>query len=171
MSKRRIDRHRNFLVLFTTLFSSLSVTFLVLKYVFHWHYPIATLYRMFAYHNQYPFQYLAIVSVVFGIIGSCWIDRYGRTKSILRWQAIAIVMLLTIVISSPLGGMLWQIHDMQHGFMPEHHLCKIFQGISWGLEYGWLIALLSIPMNLVGFTVGYLTLDWLEKYSSIRNRY
>ncbi|PSB55665.1 hypothetical protein [Chamaesiphon polymorphus] len=170
MSKRRIDRSLNFVVLFASLFSSLSVTFLVLKYVFNWHYPIATLYRMFAYHNQYPFQYIAIVSVVFGIVGSHWVDRYDRTKGILRWQEIAIVMLLTIVISSPFGGMLWQIHDMQHGFMPQNYLGKIFQGISWGLAYGWLIALLSIPMNLVGLTVGYFSLDRLEKHSSIRNR-
>jgi peptidoglycan biosynthesis protein MviN/MurJ (putative lipid II flippase) len=78
-------------------------------------------------------------------------------------------MLLTIVISSPFGGMLWQIHDMQHGFIPDNYLGKICQGISWGLAYGWLIVLLSIPMNLIGFTVGYIMLPLLAKHSRIRN--
>jgi hypothetical protein len=169
MNKLRIDRARNFLVLFASLFSSLSATFLVLRYVFNWNYPIATLYRMFAYHNQHPFQYIAIVSVVFGIVGSYWIDRYCHTKGTVRWWTMTVAMLLTIVISSAFGGMLWQIHDMQYGFIPDNYLGKIFQGISWGLECGWLIALLSIPMNLVGFLVGYLTLDRLEKHSRIRN--
>jgi MFS family permease len=124
---------------------------------------------MFAHHNQHPFQYIAIVSVVFGIVGSRWIERYGRTTSMQRWRTIAMAMLLTIFISSPFGGLLWQIHDIQHGSMPEHYLGKIFQGISWGLEYGWLIALLSIPMNLIGFTVGYILLPLLAKSSMTRN--
>ncbi|AFY93353.1 hypothetical protein [Chamaesiphon minutus] len=169
MSKLRIERAINFLVLFTTLFSSLSAAFLVLKYIFNWHYPIATLYRMFAYHNQHPFQYIAIVSVAFGIVGLGWIDRYGSTTSIQQWREVAMVMLLTIVISSPFGGVLWQIHDMQHGFIPENYLGKILQGMSWGLQYGWLIVLLSTPMNLIGFTVGYIVLARLAKRSRTRN--
>jgi hypothetical protein len=163
MSKARTARSRNFFLLFTSLFISLSGTFLVLKYVCHWHYPIATLYRMFAYHNQYPFPYIAIVAVVFGMVGSRWIDRYGHTKGNFRWWTMTLAMLVTIVISSPLGGILWQIHDMQHGFIPENYQHKLAQGIAWGLELGLPIAVLSVPMNLVGLTIGYLVLNRLAK--------
>jgi hypothetical protein len=163
MSKPRTARFRNFLLLFTSLFGSLAATFLVLKYVCHWNYPIATLYRMFAYHNQYPFQYFAIVTVVFGIVGSHWIELYGRTKGIVRWWTMTVAMVLTIVISSPFGGMLWQIHDMQHGFIPDNYQTKLVQGIIWGLGLGLPIAVLSVPMNLVGFTVGYIGLNRLAK--------
>jgi hypothetical protein len=163
MSKPRTARFRNFLLLFTSLFGSLAATFLVLKYVCHWNYPIATLYRMFAYHNQYPFQYFAIVAVVFGIVGSYWIDLYGHTKGYLRWWTMTLAMLLTIVIATPFGGMLWQIHDMQHGFIPENYQHKLMQGITWGLELGWVIAVLSVPMNLVGLTIGYIVLNRLAK--------
>jgi hypothetical protein len=170
MSKVRTDRFRNFLWLFTSVFSSLAATFLVLKYVYHWNYPIATLYRMFAYHNQYPFQYIAIVAVMFGMVGSHWIDLYGRTKGTVRWWTMTLAMLLTIVISSPFGGMLWQIHDMQHGFIPDSYQTKLVQGIIWGLGLGLPIAVLSVPMNLVGFTVGYIVLNRLAKLAKHPHR-
>lgn len=165
MSKIITDRYRNSLLLFAILFCTLSGTFFALRYLFRWEFPISTLYRMFGYHNQHPLEYIAIVSVVFGLVGSRWIDFYGSAKKRVRWWTMTVAMLLTIVISSPFCGMLWQIHDMQAGFIPDNYLGKIWQGVSWGLEYGWLIALLSIPMNLVGFTIGYMTLNWLAQMS------
>ena len=78
---------------------------------------------------------------------------------------MTVAMLLTIVISSPFGGMLWHIHDMQHGFVPDNYLDKISSGIIQGLQVGWLIGLLSMPINLVGFITGYLSLLYLSKLS------
>jgi cytochrome c oxidase subunit IV len=169
MSKIRNYQSRNFLVLFALLFGSLSGTIIIIHSVFKLDRPFAALYRMYEYHNEHPFQYIAIVSVVFGIVGACWIDRYGNTTGYLRWWTMTVAMLLTIVIASPFGGMLWQIHDMGHGFVPENYLGKVFSGISQGLQCGWLIGLLSMPMNLVGFATGYLSLPWLAKLSRNHN--
>jgi H+/Cl- antiporter ClcA len=113
-------------VLLTILFGSLSVTIAILRSVFNWDRPFAALYRMYEYHNEHPLQYIAIVSVVFGIVGSRWIDRYHQTTNFFRWWTMTVAILLTIVISSPLGGILWQIHDMQHGFIPENYPGKLY---------------------------------------------
>jgi hypothetical protein len=165
MSKTRKYHSRNFLVLSIFLFGSLAGTTTVLRSVFKLDRPFTTLYRMYGYHNEHPFQYIAIVSVVFGIVGTCWIDRYSNNTGYLRWWTMTVAMLLTIVISSPFGGMLWHIHDMQHGFVPDNYLDKISSGIIQGLQVGWLIGLLSMPINLVGFITGYLSLLYLSKLS------
>jgi hypothetical protein len=169
MSKISTYRSRNFLVLVVLLFGSLSGTAIIIGSVFKWYQPFGALYRMFEYHNEHPLQYIAIVSVVFGIVGANWVDRYGHTTGYWRWLTMTITMLLAIIIASPFGGMLWHIHDMQHGFVPENYLSKVLGGIIEGLEFGWLIALLSIPINLVGFAIGYLSLDRLSKSTPKRH--
>jgi H+/Cl- antiporter ClcA len=170
MSKIINYHSRNFLVLLTILFGSLSVTIAILRSVFNWDRPFAALYRMYEYHNEHPLQYIAIVSVVFGIVGSRWIDRYHQTTNFFRWWTMTVAILLTIVISSPLGGILWQIHDMQHGFIPENYPGKLYQGAIWGPQLGLPIFLLSVPMNVIGLTIGYLSLNWLAKLANNRNR-
>ncbi len=170
MSKIRNYHSQNLLVLFTILFGSLSGTIAILRSVFNWDRPFAGLYRMFEYHNEHPLQYIAIVSVVFGIAGSCWIDLYRQTTNFFRWWTMTVAILLTIVISSPLGGILWQIHDMQHGFIPENYPGKLYQGAIWGLTLGLPLFLLSVPMNVIGLTIGYLSLNWLAKLANNRNR-
>jgi hypothetical protein len=165
MSKFTNYRFRNSPILFALSFGSLSISFTIIRYGLRWD-PIASLYRMFNYHNQHSFQYIAIISGVFAIVGGYWIDYYGRVTGYKRWLTMTITMLMSVLISSPIGGMLWQIHDVQHGFMPNDYPGKIYQGIIWGFECGWLIVLLSVPMNLVGLTVGYATLDRLAKLSN-----
>jgi hypothetical protein len=169
MSKIRNYYSRNFLLLFALLFGSLSGTMILLRSVFRVDRPFAALYRMYEYHNEHPFQYIAIVAIGFGIVGTCWIDGYSKTTGYLRWWTMTVAMLLTIVIASPFGGMLWHIHDMQHGFVPDNYLGKVLSGIGEGLVCGWLIALLSTPMNLVGFATGYLSLSLLAKLSKRHN--
>jgi hypothetical protein len=165
MSKFVSYQLQNFLRLFAISFGSLSVTFAILYYGLKWSYPIAALYRMFAYQNQHPFQYIAIISGVFALVGIYWINYCGKLRGYLRWLTMTVAMLMSVIISSPFGGILWQIHDSKHGFMPDNYLGKIYEGIRWGFECGWLIVLLSVPMNLVGLTVGYATLHRLAKSS------
>ncbi len=163
MNKFISYRLRNFLLLFAISFGSLSGTFSILYYGLKWKYPIATLYRMFAYHIEHSFQYIAIISAVFGIVGNYWNDYYGRATGYQRWLTMTVAMLITVTITSPLGGMLWEIHDMQHGFVPENYQSKVFGGMVLGFKLGWLIVLLSVPLNLVGLMVGYASLHWLSK--------
>jgi hypothetical protein len=81
----------------------------------------------------------------------------------LRWLTMTGAMLIVVIITSPLAGMLWEIHDMQHGFVPENYLGKLFGGMGSGLQIGWLIVLGSVPLNLVGLMTGYASLHALAK--------
>lgn len=84
---------------------------------------------------------------------------------------MSIALFCTILLSSPLGGVLWQIHDMHNGFIPNNDEIwrKINKGIAWGFMYSWLIVLLSIPLNLIGLVVGYASLNKLSKHTRNRN--
>jgi H+/Cl- antiporter ClcA len=157
-------------ILSAAAFISLSISYSILANGFHQTYPIATLYRMHNYHNGQPLQYIAIIAVVFGAFGALWIKYFGQSRGRRKWLTMTMVIVLTIVGSSPIGGILWHIHDMQHGFIPAGAKIwgKLIDGIIGGLLIGWIIVLLSIPLNLIGVVSGYSLLHSLSKSS--RNR-
>jgi len=61
------------------------------------------------------------------------------------------MIVLTILMSSPFGGMLWVFHDMKAGYFPENWMSKMInEGFIMGLEAGWAVILLSVPYNIFG---------------------
>lgn len=109
-------------------------------------------YRMFLYHWEHPLPYIVIPCFFYGILAAWLTGRFAKVKSIkgqMGWTAL--IVGLTLLLSSPFGGMLWHYHDMQAGYFPDHWLwIFLSKGISWELTMGWLIVLLSFPYNLLG---------------------
>jgi hypothetical protein len=157
----------NFSILSTAAFSSLAVGYGILAHGFHQVYPIATLYRMHNYHNAQPLQYVAIIAVVFGVCGALWIKYFGQSRGQRKWLTMTMVIILTVIGSSPIGGILWHIHDMQQGFIPTgaKFWYKLIEGVTGGFLIGWIIVLLSLPLNAIGVVSGYSLLHWLSKLS------
>ena len=125
-------------------------------------------FRMFMYHEVHPFQYIGIVAIVFGIIGSVWAQYFGATKGWRRWLSILLCIMLTIFASSIPGGILWKIHDMQAGYFTEG--ARFWRDLWWGakegLLLGWFVMLISIPYNLIGVLIGGLLLHKLPRVTS-----
>ena len=117
----------------------------------------AGLYRMFMYHSAHPFQYLAVVAIVYSFFASVWATRYSDSTAWRRWLQITIVLLISLIVSSVLGGVLWKFHDMQAGHFPESpQIWRDFRwGASTGLLLGPLIVLLSFPLNTITIIAGY----------------
>ena len=81
-----------------------------------------------------------------------------------RFLEILSVILVSLVLACPLGGMLWHFHDMQAGFIPSFWQRKLLRGFSEGLQLGpWLI-LLSIPFNIISLIVGYFATDRVNAF-------
>lgn len=119
--------------------------------------PIGYLFRMFMYPDQHPFQYLAVVALPFAFLTAVWTiipSKYFRAN---HWQQIVAVILLSLIVSSILGGLLWTFHDMQAGYFPSYDTMveHFLQGAWWGLTLGPLIVTLSIPMNFFAFVIAY----------------
>ncbi|WP_046759048.1 hypothetical protein [Kordia jejudonensis] len=130
------------------------------------HRVFGTLYRMFLYHFAFPLQYIVIPCFFYGIFATLLTKSFRKATTVKRiWLTIAIC-LLTIIVSSPFGGMLWNFHDMQAGFFPENWVSVMIQkGFSWGMEIGWFIILLSIPYNIIcGIGCYYLTKKGVKLY-------
>lgn len=120
------------------------------------HHVFGALYRMFLYHWQYPMQYIAIPCFFYGIIATLLAYKFQKSKTIGRIVLTTFIIVLTILISSPFGGMLWHYHDMKAGFFPENWFSKIItKGFKEGLEVGWFVILLSIPYNIGGSIICY----------------
>ncbi len=134
------------------------------------HYVFGTLYRMFLYHWEHPIQYISIICFSFGIIATIFTLK---TKAQHQWKHTLVIALLTIIISSPIGGILWHLHDMQAGFFPNFWIEKLQGGISEGLLLGWLIILLSFPYNIIGIIASHYIIKYrlrlLEKQLKVTN--
>ena len=152
-------------------FSLASFVYAVLKATLYGEqgHVFGALYRMFDYHNQYPYQYILVVAVVYGIIATLWACFWGSTQTgRTRGLCILSVLGLTVLCSSVPGGMLWSFHDMQAGYFPEGS--QFWYTLSWGASHGfglgWLVFLLSFPYNILCTFAGY----WMTGYVERRTR-
>jgi hypothetical protein len=126
--------------------------------------PFAGLYRMFMYHKQHPFQYIAVIAVCYALVASIWAWTVGsKQKGLIRWITIATLIPATILLASFPGGVLWSWHDMQAGFVPAFWFRKLMRGGVWGVETGWLVVGLSFPYNICGTVAGVLVTDIVER--------
>jgi hypothetical protein len=148
---------RLFTFLFGWSFTLGSAGYFLLRMVMPQGWVFGALYRMFVYHWAHPLQYIGLVSLCYSVVATVAIllpaDPVGRWPRL----AIPLIIVLSIVLASPAGGVLWVIHDMQAGYFPEGS--RFWEAIQWGavegMTTGWLVILLSIPFNILGVFVGY----------------
>jgi len=133
----------------------------------------ASLSRMVPYHNKHPYQYIAVVSIIYSIIAFLNVLFFKKPS----WKKIIFVYLgivfSSIFIASISGGILWKIHDMQAGFFPSgiKFARDILWGASRGLRFGWLIFTLSVPYNIICLITGYfITAHSFNLYYSKENK-
>lgn len=170
MKKRAIFLFATYAV---ACFSFLSAIYLFLKAIALAVYGepkavFGSLFRMYRYHEQHPYQYILLIALIYGCLATAWAYYKGRVqKGWERAASIVSVMLLTVLLSSAPGGMLWVLHDVQAGFFPGMRL--FWRALRWGaiagLQLGWLIFLLSIPYNIICLACGYWLTNYIEKRS------
>lgn len=115
------------------------------------HKVFGALYRMFLYHREFPLQYIAIPCLFYGIIATLLSGKFSNKNIQGQILLTIIIIVSSILLSSPFGGALWHYHDMKAGYFPPNWISKmISEGFTWGLELGWLIIGLSIPYNIIG---------------------
>lgn len=120
------------------------------------HHVFGAPYRMFLYHEAHPLPYIALCCAWFGPLAAAATTAFGRRTGGGRAGVVALLVLATLLLSAPLGGMLWQWHDMQAGYFPPNWLGHlVLRGSRDGLALGWLIVLLSVPYNVLGVGVCY----------------
>lgn len=147
----RVDQLKRLIFFWVTSFATATIGFYLLWFVMPGHYVFGTWFRMFTYHYQHPIQYIIIPCFFFGFIAKLFADKFYKQKTTKQILTTLIIATLTIIISLPFGGMLWNFHDMQAGYFPSDWTSKMIrQGIGMGLSAGWLIVVLSFPYNLLG---------------------
>ncbi len=122
-------------------------------------------FRMFEYHYQHPYQYIAIVAVAYGLTAAAWARFLGHLTGVKRMVSIVAVMLGALILASVPGGLLWGIHDVQAGFVPPSPVLR--RNLMWaattGLTFSWVIIGLSIPYNILGCVTGYAVTHFGQK--------
>lgn len=142
---------------------SAIIGYYLLWYIMPEHYVFGIWFRMFLYHYEHPIQYILIPCFFFGILATIFLEKFSRQILLKQLQILILISSITILISSPFGGILWNYHDMQAGYFPVNWFEKMVKnGIEMGLFMGWLIVALSIPYNLLGL----LTCFYIMKFGS-----
>ncbi|RYD49966.1 MAG: hypothetical protein EOP83_24560 [Verrucomicrobiaceae bacterium] len=119
---------------------------------------IGMMYEIFKYHWSHPFHQIGLVSLCYALIATPVI--LSPEDPVRRWpkSSTLIIVILSLVIASPLGGVLWVLHDMRAGHVPEGQ--AFWDHIEWGARYAvsfsWLAILISFPYNLFGLVLGHL---------------
>ncbi|WP_430409020.1 hypothetical protein [Kordia sp.] len=147
-----------------------SILYYILWLLVPYHHVFGALYRMFLYHHAFPLQYIMIPCFFYGILATLLTNSFRNKNTIRRIFLTIIICVLTTLLSSPFGGMLWHFHDMQAGYFPENWMSILIEkGFLWGIEIGWFIILLSIPYNII-CAVGcyFLTKKGVELYSETK---
>lgn len=125
--------------------------------------------RMYTYHYTHPYVYI-LIPVFFYSLFVLFFYKKLITHS--KWSKVFLllgIMLATVVISSPFGGLLWVYYDIQSGFVPETTV--LIHNLTWGavegLKLGWIIVGISIPYNILGIVIGiFVTQFMIDKYLS-----
>ena len=127
--------------------------------------PVGYLFRMFMYPDQHPLQYVTVVAGPFAFLTALWTMTVSTLIRSHRWLQIIGVILLSLIVSSVLGGLLWTFHDMQAGYFPAYDsmIDHFQQGAWWGLTLGPIIVGLSVPMNILAFILAYCIASFTER--------
>ncbi|MCL1971513.1 MAG: hypothetical protein FWG57_00800 [Endomicrobia bacterium] len=127
--------------------------------------PFADFYRMYAYHSAYYWQFIFIMCFVFSILAVLFSKKF-KTLSLKKQILLTLlIIVLTIIISSPIGGMLWHLHDMLAGHFPKKWLWKLIRyGFREGVQMGWLIILFSAPYNLIGAVISFFVMKTVADF-------
>jgi H+/Cl- antiporter ClcA len=146
-----------FLFMFTAAFVLGVLAYWLLRAAMPDGVVFASLPRMIGYHWQHPYQYIAVVAVVYALIGTLCAYRWPHIQGRRRRWAIVGIMVLGIVAASAPAGALWKIHDMQAGHFTSGPRFRedLVWGVKSGLELGWLVVALSVPYNIICLAGGY----------------
>jgi hypothetical protein len=112
--------------------------------------------RMAAYHYDHPVAYILIPCFFYSVLASLVADYFRKAKILKRILLTILIVLMTVLLSCPFGGMLWNFHDMQAGYFPNNWMNVLFvKAPVMGLEWGFLIIASAIPYNLIGTVICY----------------
>ncbi len=154
MTRQTITTFKRLIYFWITSFLIATICYYLLWLIMPRHYVFGTWFRMFLYHYQHPIQYILIPCFFYGIIATLYSDKFYTQSSKRQILTTIFIVILTTLISSPFGGILWFYHDMQAGYFPTNWIDRMTSnGISMGLSIGWLIIVLSIPYNILGLVV------------------
>lgn len=109
------------------------------------------LYRMFMYHEAHGLQYIALFCAVHALMVTAALRCAPKAALARPWLLSVATLLASSALASVLGGVLWKIHDMHHGYFPPAP--RLWHDLWWGAEtglyLGWQVLAMSQPFGLI----------------------
>lgn len=148
---------KQFLFYLISSFSLAVIVYYILWLIMPHNSVFGSWFRMYSYHHENPLPFIFIPCFFYAVFAKLFSPKFENSNAFKRFRITALMVILIIFISSPLGGMLYFYFDMKAGYFPDNWLSIMIEnGVSAGLSLGWLIVLLSFPYNVIGIIVCYL---------------
>jgi hypothetical protein len=117
------------------------------------------------YLNDYWGLYIFIVCFFYSIFAALFANKFAKSGIPKQIGWMALIIALTILASSPLGGILTYYLDMEQGYFPDNWLCILLtKGVSDGILSGWFFIVISFPYNILCAVGGYFLTKAGSKY-------
>ena len=137
-----------------TSFVIAMVSYYILWLIMPMHYVFGIVYRMPLYHWEFPIPFIMIPCFFYGITATLFSNFFAKQRIVGQILLTILVIFITILLTSPFGGMLWHFFDMLYGFFPKNWVSNMVEeGFNEGIGVGWFIILTSIPYNILGSIV------------------
>lgn len=108
--------------------------------------------------TQHPFAYLLTISFFAALSGACWIAMIAPRYKRLHLLQLVFVPWIALITTSPVWGILWSMHRHPQGFLDAAARAHYQYDAMFGLNLGWMSAIVSFPINILSYTAVYLLL-------------
>ncbi len=155
---------RSFLFLFATTSVSAFALYFGVKYLQGPDQYFAPIFVFDGWHGsdlstiaEHPFPFLLSISFLLALLAAAWIAIIApKTKRYQGLQALLIPW-ITVILASPIWGVIWSIYRWPpEGFSDPDVMWLYYRhDAMFGLDLGWVSALLSFPINILSFVLTY----------------
>ncbi len=113
--------------------------------------------------SEHPFPFLISISLILAISGTIWVVSILPKFQRFQFFQTLLIPWISLIIASPIWGLIWSIYQYPpKGFSDSTLMWMYYRHDAlFGLRLGWLSALLSFPINIIGyvFAVGLIYLS------------
>ena len=107
---------------------------------------------------EHPFPFLLSLSLILSLLAALWIALIA--PKVRRYQALQALLIpwIAVILASPIWGVIWSIYRWPpQGFMGDADMMMLYyqHDAMFGLNLGWISALISFPINILSFAVSY----------------
>jgi hypothetical protein len=106
--------------------------------------------------TEHPFAYLLTISFFAALFGACWIVVIAPRFKRFHGLQLLLIPWIALTVTSPVWGVIWSIYRHSQGLLDASAMAHYRYDAAFGLNLGWISAIVSFPINILSYATIYL---------------